>query len=329
MARLAHPAGEAGIARACARFSACQILSNNASLTPEQVVDGASPEQVLGWQLYVQTDRQRSEDMLSRISRLPPYKFICLTLDAPVPGKREDDERAKNIGAQLPVKSAAQMSASRPHTDGEGGGGGGEGIGKSLFAGTAADLTWSRTLPWLCAHTALPIVLKGVQTHEDAYLAYLYAAHFPHLKAIILSNHGGRAADTAPPPLLVLMEIRRHCPCVFDRLEVYLDGGIRRGTDVVKALALGAKAVGVGRPPLFGLAVGGQEGVERVLEILREETATAMRLLGVEAVAELGTRHVNTGMLKGEVWDGEGGGGLEALEKRVAAEMGRVRRARL
>ena len=91
----------------------------------------------------------------------------------------------------------------------------------------------------------------------------LYA---PQIQAIILSNHGGRAADTAPPAIHTLLEIRRYCPEVFDKLEVYVDGGIKRGTDVVKALCLGARAVGIGRPALFGLGVGGQAGVERVLE---------------------------------------------------------------
>jgi L-lactate dehydrogenase (cytochrome) len=137
------------------------------------------------------------------------------------------------------------------------------GVGQSLFWGTAADLTWKTTLPWLAQHTDLPIVLKGIQTHEDAYLASLHA---PQVKAIILSNHGGRALDTAPPAVHTLLEIRKYCPEVFDRIEVWVDGGIKRGTDVVKALCLGAKGVGVGRAALFGLGAGGKEGVARVLE---------------------------------------------------------------
>jgi L-lactate dehydrogenase (cytochrome) len=107
----------------------------------------------------------------------------------------------------------------------------------------------------------LPIVLKGIQTHEDAYIA----SRHPLIKAIILSNHGGRAVDTAPPAVHTLLEIRKYCPEVFDRVEVWIDGGIRRGTDVVKALCLGAKAVGIGRAPLYGLGAGGEEGVARVL----------------------------------------------------------------
>ncbi len=269
MARLAHPDGERGIARACARYGAVQLISNNASQTPEQIVDGAPSDQVFGWQLYVQTERAKSEVMLARVRKLKNVKFVCLTLDAPVPGKREHDERNKNVGSALAVRSAAQRGRSASKMDpypvaksvdiGDAGGG----VGKALFTGIARDLTWQTTLPWLKEHTHLPIVLKGVQTHEDAYIASL---HWPQVKAIVLSNHGGRAVDTAPPAVHTLLEIRKYTPEVFGRLEVWVDGGVRRGTDVVKALCLGASSVGIGRAPLWGLGAGGQAGVERVFE---------------------------------------------------------------
>ena len=177
----------------------------------------------------------------------------------------------------------------------------GAGLGKALFAGTSPSLTWA-DLAWLRKHTHLPIVLKGIQTHEDARLACSPTSLALGVRAIIVSNHGGRAADTAPPPLLTLIEIRRYAPEVFDKLEVYIDGGIKRGTDVVKALALGARAVGIGRPVLYGLAGYGQEGVERVLEILEDELATAVRLLGVTSVHEVGRQHVNTAAIEGQVY---------------------------
>ncbi len=120
MARLAHPDGEAGIAAACARYGAVQVVSNNASQTPEQIVAAAAPGQVFGWQLYVQTERSKSETMLARIAKLPQYKFLVLTLDAPVPGKREHDERSKNVGANLPIRSSVQEgSASTTSPDPE------------------------------------------------------------------------------------------------------------------------------------------------------------------------------------------------------------------
>lgn len=258
MARLGHPDGELGIARACAGAGALQVVSNNASMTPEQIAAEAEPgRQVFGWQLYVQNDRAKSEAMLRRINAMADrYKFICLTLDAPVPGKRELDERQAFKGAAMRVASAVK-TAGEPERQGGGG------VGQQLFFGTAADLTWKVTLEWLARHTELPIVVKGIQTHEDALLA---ARHAPQVQAVILSNHGGRALDTAPPAVHTLLEIRKYCPEVFSKVDVWVDGGIRRGTDVVKALCLGAKAVGIGRPALFGLGAGGQKGVERVLE---------------------------------------------------------------
>lgn len=305
MARLGHPAGEAGIAEACRSFGAMQIISNNASMTPEQIVKDAAPDQVFGWQIYVQIDRKKSETMLARINKLKAIKFIVLTLDAPVPGKREDDERNSLAGAAAPVPSGVKAAERTADDTPDVSAGGSGGVGQQLFAGTDPSLTWQETLPWLAQHTDLPIVLKGLQTHEDAYLASLHA---PQVKGIILSNHGGRAMDTAPPAVHTLLEIRKYCPEVFDKIEVYVDGGIRRGTDVVKALCLGAKAVGIGRPALWGLAAGGIDGVRRTLQsrlthcsrrtliltllVLGDESKTAMRLLGVETVDALGPQHV-------------------------------------
>ncbi|KAF2016555.1 hypothetical protein BU24DRAFT_422915 [Aaosphaeria arxii CBS 175.79] len=291
MARLAHPDGEHGIAQACEQYGAMHVISQNASMTPEQIVADAKPGQVFGWQLYVQNERSKSEAMLARINKLKAVKFICLTLDAPVPGKREEDERSKNISANLP--STGAKTGQKPM-----------GLGQSLFWGTAADLTWKTTLPWLAEHTDLPIVLKGIQTHEDAYLASLHA---PQVKGVILSNHGGRALDTAPPAVHTLLEIRKYCPEVFDRIEVWVDGGIKRGTDIVKALCLGARGVGIGRAALFGLGAGGTPGVKRVLEILKAETETCMRLLGAQKISDLGPQFINTRVVERDIYDGPDG----------------------
>lgn len=285
-ARLSHPDGEGAIAQACAQFGALQIISNNASMTPEQIV-AASPETTYGFQLYIQKDIAISVKMLQRIRALPQIKFICLTLDAPVAGKREHDERqafvadseasaSEDDGNCSPYERAAKKAG---------------GIGKAMFAGTATDLTWHQTLKWLKEHAGgLPVILKGIQTHEDAYIAAQFA---PIVKAVILSNHGGRALDTAPPAVHTLLEIRKYCPEILEKIEIWVDGGIRRGTDIVKALCLGAKAVGIGRAALWGVGAGGREGVEKVLKILKEEVETCMRLLGVGKVEELGMRHVS------------------------------------
>ncbi|KAJ6104915.1 hypothetical protein N7486_003604 [Penicillium sp. IBT 16267x] len=312
MARLGHPAGEAGIAEACRSFGAMQIISNNASMTPEQIVKDAVPDQVFGWQLYVQIDRKKSAAMLARINKLKAIKFIVLTLDAPVPGKREDDERSSMAGApaSVAVKEADRSKGTPDVSEAPGG------VGRTLFAGTDPTLTWRETLPWLAKHTDLPIVLKGLQTHEDAYLASLHA---PQVKGIILSNHGGRALDTAPPAVHTLLEIRKYCPEVFDKIEVYVDGGIRRGTDIVKALCLGAKAVGIGRAALWGLGAGGVDGVRRVLQILSDESQSCMRLLGVETVDALGPQYINTRMTEQQIFDGPSG--LESLRRDFRAKL--------
>ncbi|KAB8256178.1 FMN-dependent dehydrogenase-domain-containing protein [Aspergillus pseudonomiae] len=217
MARLGHPSGEAGLAEACRVFGALQIIANNSSLSLEQVVANAAPTQVFGWQLYVQRDRSASEAMLARVNKLDAIKFVVLTLDAPVSGKREDDERIN-----MQAHPAGSVSA-------------------QLFAGTDPSLTWHETLQWLSRHTMKPIILKGLQTHEDVAIAARYT---PLVSAVILSNHGGRSLDTAPPAVHTLLEIRKY----------------------FKALCLGAKAVGIGRPALWGLGAGGVKGVERTLQ---------------------------------------------------------------
>lgn len=256
LARLAHPEGEKAICRAAGRYGIIQCLSTNASMSPETVASAATGSQKLWFQLYVQTDRRKTEALLKRVRETGRYEAIVPTLDASWPGKREADERLKH--AALPAGAGAAVS-------GQGGAGdSGEkgGLAKALFAGTAGDLVWDE-LAWIQEKSGgMPIILKGIQTWEDVRMA----ASYPSVKGVILSNHGGRALDTAPDSCLLLLELRRYCPEVFSKLEIYVDGGVRRGTDVVKALCLGARGVAIGRPVLYGLAGYGQDGVERVLQ---------------------------------------------------------------
>ncbi|KAJ5415413.1 hypothetical protein N7465_004108 [Penicillium sp. CMV-2018d] len=255
MARLAHPTGEAGISAACGVFGAMHIISNNASMTPEEIVAGAAPEQVFGFQLYVQTDRTESEAVLARINKLSAIKCIVLTVDEPVQGKHELGPRGFEPydDAQTEVPTQPE-ELSQPGTDIK--------VAIPSVSGPASDAEWEITLQWLAKHSSLPIIIKGIQTYEDAEIAATYA----HVKGIILSNHGGRVLDTAPPAIHTLLEIRKYSPEVLEKLDVMVDGGIRRGTDVVKALCLGARAVGIGRPAFWGLGAGGIAGVERTLQ---------------------------------------------------------------
>ncbi|KAG8727072.1 Cytochrome b2, mitochondrial precursor, partial [Ceratobasidium sp. 428] len=137
--------------------------------------------------------------------------------------------------------------------------------------------------------TKLPLVIKGIQCVEDAERAYEHG-----VQGIVLSNHGGRELDFSPPPIDVLYELRQKRPDIFQdgQMEVFIDGGVRRGTDVLKALCLGAKAVGLGRPFLYANAAWGEEGVRRTVQIMREEIETGMRLLGVTRIEDLKPEHV-------------------------------------
>jgi len=154
-------------------------------------------------------------------------------------------------------------------------------------------LSWV-DLKWIREMTSLPLVLKGIQTVEDAILAYQHG-----VAGIVLSNHGGRSQDTTQPSLLTLLEIRKHAPFLIGgKMEIYLDGGIRRGRDVIKALALGATAVGLGRPFLYSLCGYGELGVRRMVSILRDEVVTNMALAGVRQIQEITPDLVNASKLQ-------------------------------
>jgi 4-hydroxymandelate oxidase len=209
-------------------------------------------------QLYVQVDRAQTLDHLAE-AKEAGYGAVVLTVDLPLIGRRERDLR---LGFAIPPEIP-------------------------LHYGTLVDvdptLTW-RDLEWIRAATDLPLVLKGIVTREDALLA---AEH--GVDGIWVSNHGGRQLDGVAASIDALPEV---VEAADGRCEVYVDGGIRRGTDVVKALALGARAALVGRPIAAGLAVGGEAGVSRVLELLREEIGLALGLLGCTSPEQVTRAHI-------------------------------------
>lgn len=143
------------------------------------------------------------------------------------------------------------------------------------------NIGW-KDVEWLQRQTKLPIIIKGIQTVEDCLLA----AEYPGVKGILISNHGGRQADYAPASIDVLYELRQTHPEVFDKVEVYVDGGFRRGTDIVKAVCLGAKAVGLGRSFLYANAAYGERGVSKTIEILREEIVNCMQQIGLTSLSQ-------------------------------------------
>ncbi|CAG8891096.1 unnamed protein product [Penicillium egyptiacum] len=277
MAKLIHPDGECAIARACANKGIMQGISNNSSYTMDELRT-AAPSADFFFQLYVNRDRAKSAALLRQCSTNPNIKAIFVTVDAAWPGKREADERVK-----ADESLSVPMSPSKAQNDKKGGG-----LGRVMAGFIDPGLTWE-DLKWVKQHTHKPVCLKGVMSADDALLAMKAG-----LDGILLSNHGGRNLDTSPPSIITLLEIHRRCPEVFDRMEVYVDSGIRRGTDILKAVCLGATAVGMGRSMLFATNYG-QEGVEHLIDIMQDELETAMRNIGITSLAEASPDLVHTG----------------------------------
>lgn len=162
------------------------------------------------------------------------------------------------------------------------------GVAASNTSFVNADLDWN-IVKWLRSITRLPIVVKGIMCFEDAVLAFEHG-----VDGIVLSNHGGRSQDTSQPPLLTLLEIRAHAPHILGKqMQIFVDGGVRRGTDVLKALCLGATAVGIGRPVLFSMSGYGKYGIRRMIQILRKEMQINMAYLGAKEIADLRPGMVN------------------------------------
>jgi isopentenyl diphosphate isomerase/L-lactate dehydrogenase-like FMN-dependent dehydrogenase len=253
MQRMAHPDGEVATARAAAAADTIMCLSSAATCPPAELTEGRRWFQVYVWRDRALTERAIDEAVASG------YSALVLTVDVPYIGRRERDLR---VGFTVPDHLTVQGD---------------------LFGQTFdATLSW-RDLEWL-ADYGLPVVVKGLLTAEDAQLACEHGA-----AAVVVSNHGGRQLDGVPASLDVLEEV---VAAVDGRAEVLLDGGVRRGTDVLKALGLGARAVLIGRAMLWGLAVGGEEGVQHVLELFRSEIELGLSLLGCTSPSDVNRAHV-------------------------------------
>ncbi|WP_101103133.1 alpha-hydroxy acid oxidase [Macromonas bipunctata] len=260
--RLAHPDGEHATAVAAAALGVGMVLSTQTSTPPEQVAAlylHDTDRGPLWFQLYGHNDRGWMRELLQRVHQTG-YEAIVVTADAPLQGVRDRERRA---GFQLPAGLCA-LDLPSPATPG-------------VPALLAQALQWD-DLAWLVAEAGLPVLVKGILHPDDAQQAVRLGA-----AGVVVSNHGGRTLDTALPTALAL-------PAIADALQgdaaVLVDGGIRRGTDVLKALALGAHAVLLGRPVLYGLANAGAAGVAHVLRLLQDELHAAMALCGVTAPAQ-------------------------------------------
>ena len=246
-----HPEGDVAAARGAAAARATYVISSSASMPVEDIAKRAGG--TVWFQLYVQKDRGFTRELVRRAEDAG-CRALCVTVDSPTFGMRNREARSSG---QLPARQLPNLQG-RDYLD--------------------PSLTW-KDIDWLRGFARRPVLLKGILNPDDAVLAVKAG-----VAGVIVSNHGARNLDTVPATIDALPRIVEQ---VAGRVPVIVDGGIRRGTDVIKALALGANAVQVGRPYLWGLGVAGAEGVTRVVEILRKELELAMALMGRPTVKSI------------------------------------------
>jgi 4-hydroxymandelate oxidase len=270
--KLAHPEGELATTRAAGAAGTIMILSTLSNTRVEDVMAVATGP--VWFQLYVYRDRGATKALVERVARAG-CRALVITVDAPLLGRRERDARNQfalppglGIENMLPVGLG---DLPKTATD--------SGLAAYFAEMLDPTLSW-KDIEWLAGVSGLPLVLKGVVRADDAVRAAQHG-----VAAVVVSNHGGRQLDTSPPTIEALPAIAE---AIGNRAEVLLDGGVRRGVDIVKALALGASAVLVGRPVLWGLAAAGEAGVTNVLEILKTELDLAFALAGCRSVQDVG-----------------------------------------
>jgi 4-hydroxymandelate oxidase len=268
--KLACEAGEIATARAAKKAGTLFILSSLSNTAMESVfAEAASPR---WFQLYIYKDRAITHELVKR-AEAAGAEAIVLTVDAPGLGTRERDTRNNfRLPDGLSVENLSPLGKGKFSQVT------GSGLAAYVHANFKEDLAFS-DLEWLCGVTQLPVVVKGICRGDDARGAVEHGA-----KAIVVSNHGGRQLDTAPASCEVLPAVVEGAG---DHCEIYVDGGIRRGSDVLKAIALGARAVLLGRPILWGLCVDGERGATNILEILRRELDEAMLLCGCTTLHDI------------------------------------------
>ncbi|CAE7119407.1 unnamed protein product, partial [Rhizoctonia solani] len=280
------PEGELNLTRAAAKHGVIQMIPTLASCSFDEIRDAAAPDQVQFMQLYVNKDRAITKRIVQHAEERG-IKGLFITVDAPQLGRREKDMRQKfeDEGSEV-QRGAAGIDRS-------------QGAARAISSFIDPGLSW-RDLDWFKSITKMPIVLKGVQCWEDAVLAAECGC-----AGIVLSNHGGRQLDTSRSGIEVLEEVvtalRERGLFPNPKFDIYVDGGVRRATDVLKAIAMGATAVGVGRPFIYAYSAYGQEGVEAALQILHEEFEMNLRLLGAPTLKDVVPAMVDTTSLKSHI----------------------------
>ncbi|KAM3682867.1 hypothetical protein ACB098_12G104100 [Castanea mollissima] len=293
--KLAHPEGEVVTARAAAACKTIMALSFTSSCTLEEVASSCNA--VRFFQIYVYKRRDLSALLVQRAER-NGYKALVLTADSPRVGRKEADIKNKMILPKLKnterflsleasSDNVSDLEAFTKETKDASFWWKDNGSNLAAFAKETKDASFCwKDIEWLSTITNMPILIKGLLTREDAIKAVKVG-----VAGIVVSNHGGRQLDYAPATITVLEEVVQ---AVGGRIPVFFDGGVRRGTDVFKALALGAQAVLIGRPVIYGLAAKGEYGVRQVIKMLKDELELTMALSGCPSVKAITRRHVRT-----------------------------------
>ncbi|KAJ3219869.1 hypothetical protein HK099_004549 [Clydaea vesicula] len=274
LGKLGHPEGEVVLTKAAGTKNIIQMMPTLASCSVAEMMDNALPGQEQWFQLYVNQDRVAVKKLLEKVESRG-VRVLFVTVDAPSLGKREKDMRVKFVDDAPDESKHTELNRT-------------QGAARAISTFIDPSLCWD-DVSWFKANTKMKIVLKGIQCGEDAVLAAQHGCD-----GIVVSNHGGRQLDTCRSGIEVLPE----CIAALkeaglrDKLQVFMDGGVRRGGDIFKALALGADAVGLGRPFLYGMASYGQQGVEKVIDILAEELTMTMRMCGVTNIKDIGPEYV-------------------------------------
>ena len=273
---LAHKEGELAVAAAARRHNTIMTLSTLATYSLEQVAAVANHR---WYQLYVYKDREITRELVKRAEQAG-YEALVVTVDSPLLGRREKDIRNRfHLPAGLKAANLENFLLGEIDKSADG-----SGLAAYIASLYDTSLTW-QDLEWIIGLTKLPVLVKGIIRGDDACRAVDHGA-----AGIIVSNHGGRQLDTTIPTIAALPAVRSALAARGmdnDRCPILVDGGIRRGTDVLKALALGASAVLLGRPILWGLALGGEEGVNAVLDLIRHELDLALALCGCPDINDL------------------------------------------
>lgn len=280
LGKLGHPDGEVCLTRASATHDVVQMIPTLASCSFDEIVDAKTDRQTQWLQLYVNKDRAITRRIVEH-AEARGCKGLFITVDAPQLGRREKDMRSKFAEQGSNVQATTSTAATVDRS---------QGAARAISSFIDPSLSW-KDLPYFRSITKMPIALKGVQRVDDVLRAVEAG-----IDAVVLSNHGGRQLEYAPSSIELLADVM---PALrargWDRkIEVYIDGGVRRATDILKAVCLGAKGVGIGRPFLYAMSAYGTEGVEKAMQLLKDEMEMNMRLLGCTSIDQLGPDLLDT-----------------------------------